>query len=362
MYAARENRRAFPTSPFVGRGGPIGQLPRRAQFALGRRLEKRRLAGAARLRYIHPMLFTVSSEQIERLVPDQLSDELEKGQVVHFATCPFRLPEEADLRFLRTDIAQHLLRKNVSYYPDANRLTGIKADPTVIGRALLILKTYSESVQTFLQAAIPSFMRGARLGTSSFRPLQEHGRNLKPHASNELVHIDAGAYGATHGDRILRFFTNVNPTEDRVWISKGSFTDLYRRHAKLAGIDAEARVGVEEKWVDRAYSGLVRAASKVVPLAKVIDSSPYDRTMRKFHNYMKDTPQFQHDADGQLQMIFKPFSSWMVLTDAVSHACISGQHAFVDTFLVPLANCRLRQLAPYEILRASASFAAVERK
>ena len=131
--------------------------------------------------------------------------------------------------------------------------------------------------------------------------------------------------------------------------------------ALVAGIDAGARRGVEEKWADRAYSGFVRAASKVLPLAKVIDSSPYDRTMRKFHNYMKDTPQFQRDTEGQLQMIFKPFSSWMVLTDAVSHACISGQHAFVDTLLVPLANCRLPHFAPYEILRASAPFAAAEQ-
>ena len=362
MYAARENRRPFPTSPRVLRGARlIGFWMQWVQFELVRRLRQRRLAGAARLRYIGPMLFTVPSNQIERLAPDQLSDELERGQVVYFATCPLRLPDDADLTFLRSDIAQYLLRKNVSYYPDANRLTGLKADPTVIARALAILKTYSERVQSFLRGVVPAFMRGARLGTSSFRPLQERGRNLKPHASNELVHVDAGAYGATHGDRILRFFTNVNPTEDRVWMSKGCFIDLYRRHAKLAGIDAEARGGVEEKWVDRAYSGFVRAASKVLPLASVIDSSPYDRTMRKFHNYMKDTPRFQRDTEGQVQMIFKPYSSWMVLTDAVSHACISGQHAFVDTFLVPLANCRLRQLAPYEILKASAPFAAAER-
>ena len=41
----------------------------------------------------------------------------------------------------------------------------------------------------------------------------------------------------------------------------------------------------------------------------------------------------------------------MVLTDQVSHACVEGQHALVDTFVIPLANCRLRELSPYEILR-----------
>jgi hypothetical protein len=42
----------------------------------------------------------------------------------------------------------------------------------------------------------------------------------------------------------------------------------------------------------------------------------------------------------------------MVLTDGVSHACISGQHALVDTFLVPLRNCR--RPAPYHLLAGRA--------
>jgi hypothetical protein len=303
------------------------------------------------------MLFTVPSTEIERLAPGRLSDELEKSRIVYFPKCPVSLPDEADLAFLREKLAQRVLRKNISYYPDAGRLAGIKADPVVAGRALAVLKSYSGRVQAFLQRTMPAFMRGARLGTSSFRPLEERGRDLKPHASNELVHVDAGVYGATHGDRVLRFFTNVNPTDGRVWITKGSFADLYRRHAKAARVAVE-EVDVEEKWVDRVYSKLIRAASSVIPLAKVIDSSPYDRTMRKFHNYMKDTPAFQRDARGHLQIFFEPFSSWMVLTDAVSHACTSGQHAFVDTFLVPLANCRVRQYAPYDILSGSSPVAA----
>ena len=45
----------------------------------------------------------------------------------------------------------------------------------------------------------------------------------------------------------------------------------------------------------------------------------------------------------------------MVLTDSVSHACIRGQHALVDTFLVPLANCRLPAEAPYRILASARS-------
>ncbi len=305
------------------------------------------------------MLFTVTGAEGEGLSAERLAAELEQGRVLFFPRCPVDLPSEPDLAFLRDQLGARLLGKNVSYYPEARRLTGIKADPPVASRTLEILGSYSSRVEALLRRLMPQFMGGARLGTTSFRPLQERGRNLSPHASNELVHVDAGAYGATHGDRVLRFFTNVNPTEGRVWITKGTFADLYQRYAKDAGIAAEAGVRVEEKWIDRAYSALVRASSKWIALAKVIDSSPYDRAMRKFHNYMKDSPAFQREPTGNVELSFPPYSSWMVLTDAVSHACISGQHALVDTFLVPLANCRLRQYAPYEILRGST--AAVER-
>jgi hypothetical protein len=97
---------------------------------------------------------------------------------------------------------------------------------------------------------------------------------------------------------------------------------------------------------ERAISGLLGLAGRAFPMARVLDSSPYDRRMRRFHNWMKDTPTFQ--APPHEQLSFAPFSAWMVLTDGVSHACVRGQHALVDTFLVPLRNCRRK--APYHLL------------
>jgi hypothetical protein len=44
----------------------------------------------------------------------------------------------------------------------------------------------------------------------------------------------------------------------------------------------------------------------------------------------------------------------MVFTDTVSHACLSGQHAFVHTSIVRLKNCRFPELAPINLLRQAA--------
>jgi len=202
-------------------------------------------------------------------------------------------------------------------------------------------------VRELLQREMPGFTRGWTPGTSSFRPLEEEGRNLSAHASNELIHVDAGAYGATHGDRILRFFVNLNPSRERVWISKGTFDELFARHGHEAGVDAGP---LEPAVPERALSGLLSALQRRFPMARVLDTSPYDRRMRRFHNWMKDTKAFQEPPHERIS--FAPFSAWMVLTDGVSHACVRGQHALVDTFLVPLRNCQRK--APYHLLAGSA--------
>lgn len=275
------------------------------------------------------------------------ADALERGRIVHFARCPLELPPPEDQDFLRQGLSPFLRRKNVSYYPDADKLAGLQAPASVVERARQILRAHSRRVQELLQKAMPDFTRGWTPGTSSFRPMEEQGRGLSPHASNELIHVDAGAYGATHGDRILRFFVNLNPARERVWISKGTFEDLFHSCAREAGL---RNGGLEPAAPERAFSALLQLAGRAFPMARVVDTSPYDRRMRRFHNWMKDTPSFQQPP--HQRFAFAPYSAWMALTDGVSHACVSGQHALVDTFLVPLRNCR--RPAPYHLLAGAA--------
>ena len=301
------------------------------------------------------MLKTLSPSDIAAAGTTDISDALEQGAIVFFPEAPVPLPDADDQMFLRRELAAALKLKNVSYHPEADQVRGMADDPARAGRTRRILADHGRVVEAFLSDALPEFTRGWTLGTCSFRPVQERGRNLKPHASNELVHIDAGAYGATHGDRILRFFVNLNPAEDRVWATKGAFPELYARFGKAAGLrSGSAGARLAPGPLDRLRSGLLRRlAAAGLPLARMLDSSPYDRVMRRFHNYMKDTPEFQSDPDGHEVIRFPPFSAWMVLTDMVSHASVAGQHALVTTGIVPLANCRFQELAPFSILGGS---------
>jgi hypothetical protein len=289
--------------------------------------------------------------------PADIENAMERAEVVYFRSSPVELPAPADLEFLRSGLPHELQVKNISYHPESNSIPRFEAAPDVKERVERILRTHGQRVEAFLRRSCPDFVPGWTLGTTSFRSIEERGRNLKPRSSNELVHIDAGAYGATDGARILRFFVNVHPERDRVWGTKGSFHALMSRHGELwtAARGGKERMSLDKGPLDKLYSGLVKTVGKLYPIVRVVDSSPYDRSMRRIHNYMKENPAFRDSREGYQEIHFPPLSAWMVFTDGISHSVLTGQHALVTTVLIPLANCRNAELAPYRVLARSAA-------
>jgi hypothetical protein len=289
--------------------------------------------------------------------PGEIEDAMERAEVVFLDQCPVELPSEADLTFMRDGLPRELQVKNISYHPESDSIPRFDAAPEVKDRIEQILRTHGQRVEAFLRRSCPDFVPGWTLGTTSFRSIEEQGRKLKPRSSNELVHVDAGAYGATNGARILRFFVNIHPTRDRVWGTKGSFRAIMSRHPELwdAAKGGKSRVGIDKGPLDRLYSGFIGAVGKLYPLLRVIDSSPYDRSMRRIHNFMKENPSFRDNPAGYQEIHFPPLSAWMVFTDGISHSVLTGQHALVTTVLVPLENCRIPELSPYQVLARPAA-------
>ena len=293
--------------------------------------------------------------KFDAATPAEIEAALERADVVFFERCPIELPSDADLAFLRDELPQQSRLKNISYHPESDSVPRFDAPEDAQRRVKTILKDHNAAVVMYLEKNIPNLAPGWTVGTSSFRAVEEAGRDLKPRSSGEIVHIDAGAYGATNGNRILRFFVNVNPSSDRVWGTKGSFSQLFEKHEALATAARgnSRRITLRKSFVDHCFTGLVNGLSKLYPLAKVVDSSPYDRAMRRIHNYMKESLDFRNDLNDYREIRFPPFSAWSVLTDGISHSVVSGQFAFATTILVPLENCRTPELAPYHILAAA---------
>ena len=269
-------------------------------------------------------LVNVSTE----LRPDRskiLCEELESGNILYFPKTPFAFPED-DLKFLlaskQTGAAYH---KNIAYRPAADRITGLdKAAAADIDRLRAIMRGYSQRAERFLASLLPPYADKWKLDFASYRPLEERGRPARLRARNDLPHVDAFPTRPTNGDRILRLFTNINPQQNRVWITTQNFELIGPRFAKKIGVPRARNANPLASAIRRL------AQSLHIPGA---NRSPYDEFMHRCHNAMKEDAEFQEGCPKQ-RWEFPPHSTWIVFTDCVSHAVLEGQYALEQTFIV----------------------------
>jgi hypothetical protein len=176
---------------------------------------------------------------------------------------------------------------------------------------------------------------------ASFRPLEEEGRNLPLHKKNDLLHVDAFPSRPTRGGRILRVFTNVNPSRDRVWVVAERFPELAARFADQAGLKKFANAS-------RPLAVLKRGLGRIgLPIP---DRAPYDEFMLHFHDWLKENSAFQTAKEGKERVDFPPMSTWLVYTDGVPHSALSGQFAMEQTFIIPIEALVAPQVSPLRVL------------
>jgi hypothetical protein len=75
--------------------------------------------------------------------------------------------------------------------------------------------------------------------------------------------------------------------------------------------------------------------------------------MLHFHDYLKESSDFQRDGR-KIQADFPPLSSWIVFTDAVPHAVVSGRFALEQTFIIPLSALVAPEISPLRTLEGIA--------
>lgn len=294
--------------------------------------------------YAYPNGWSEKSQSDERA--EFYCRQLEEGQILFFENIPFDLPK-ADQEFLlsqrQTDSRYH---KNVSYRPYNNVLRGASADSAAErDRMREIVKNYSERVTRFLSEFLAPYAAHWSLDFASFRPLEEKGRDLSLHKRNDLLHVDAFPSRPTKGGRILRIFTNINPDTARIWNVGEPFDIVAENLAIDAGLNQIAA------QADSSFQNLFRRTLKTARKAgiPVADRSPYDKFMLRFHDYLKENRQFQTDAP-KTRLEFPPQSTWIVYTDGVPHAALSGQFALEQTYIIPLDALVCENKAPIRIL------------
>ena len=286
------------------------------------------------------------SEAGAATAPAQYCRLLEEGHILFFPKTPFDLAENERAFLLAQRQVERNYNKNIAYRPNEDEVTGfIKRSDADVEKLRRIMRAYSQQVSQLLASLLSPYVSSWRVDYASFRPQEEEGRNLRLLARNDLLHVDAFPMRPTHGHRILRVFTNINPIKVRHWIISDTADVLIKRFGGSPGLPLPKPVG-ESVWpeIRRSVARMARSAGLPVVLR-----SPYDEFMLRLHDYLKRNSEFQTTCEKQ-RLNFRPGSTWIVFTDFVSHAALSGQYALEQTFIIARESLVLPAKAPVNVL------------
>ena len=260
-------------------------------------------------------------DDVTRPLPPEALAHLENGGVILIGGDPAGIPDD-DRQFL-LGLPPAAPDRNIAYRPKTGRVSGV-ARGTDAARLQAIMRRFSIHAAVLVGRLVPGYAAAWRVDEGSFRPVQERARGLRPRARHDLLHFDAFPGRPTNGDRLLRFFCNLNPTEERIWIMSDPFEvvvgQVGRTPQLLRLLDEPPPIGRR-----------LLAALGVQPA-----QAPYDRFMLGFRDALKDDVTFQRTCVKH-RLTFPPGSGWLVFGDMASHAVVSGQFALEQTFVVSRA-------------------------
>ncbi len=258
------------------------------------------------------------------------ADTLETGKLLYAPQLPFEL-SEAERRFLSPDCLDGK-SKNVSFRPHSGVAKGTRCQGAERDELLGMLQRYCNRASDLLQALCPTYGNHLTPGFTSFRPAEIAGRATSWRHDDTRLHVDAFPSRPMQGLRILRVFTNVNPRMPRIWRVGESFEQAAAKF--LPGIKPP-RPGTASllHWL-RIVKGR---------------RTGYDHFMLGIHDHMKADQGYQSQVP-QMQLAIPPGTTWACFTDSVSHAAMSGQFAFEQTFYLPVSAMKNPERSPLRVL------------
>lgn len=264
--------------------------------------------------------------------PDSVVGELEQGKVIFLPQLAFTLT--AQEQALLNPAVVDPKRKNISYQPLKDKLTGVavaEQEPAV--RALL--QRHYQSCLQLIGSILPEYQRALHTPTNSLRlhPVTKWTQSTSWRKDDSRLHVDAFPSRPNYGERILRIFTNINPTgEGRSWRVGEAFPTLAERF--LPHLKNYSPVG---SWLQNAV-GITKSRR-----------SHYDHLMLQMHDAMKADADYQKQGP-QLAIEFPAGSSWICFSDQTPHAAMGGQFMLEQTFLLPVDSMQSPQHSPLKVL------------
>jgi len=267
-----------------------------------------------------------------RSLQEAAIDALEHGQILYCPNLTFQL-HDVEHRFLTAGWRSGR-RKNISYDPATDRLGGASVTGDEARQLAATIARYARFTQELVDALLPWNPKALTQARSSFRPaLIEEQKPRSFRKDDRLLHVDAFPSRPTGGTRILRVFTNVNPTgKDRIWRVGEPFEDMARKFLSK---------------VNRPLPGvhLLLAGLHITKGMR----TPYDHVMMQLHDMLKADSGYQEQSP-QVRLSFPAGSTWIMFSDQVLHAAMAGQYVFEQTFHLPISAQRWPETSPLRTL------------
>lgn len=256
---------------------------------------------------------------------------LEDGKVLSFPKLPFTLAD-AERKFLDERWADGQA-KNISVRWPGGDLRGAAAEGADLAALRAMIVRYAEHSEAFALRLFPHYSSHLRRGNSSFRPAQVATRRTSWRKDDTRLHIDAFPSNPMHGTRLLRVFSNVNPTgQPREWRVGEPFEDHARRYLPQIG-----RPLPFSAWLLHATGITKRRRTE------------YDHVMLQLHDRAKADLDFQRGGP-QAKIDFAPGTTWVVYSDQVLHAAMGGQHMMEQTFYLDVESLQQQATSPLRTL------------
>jgi 3-deoxy-D-manno-oct-2-ulosonic acid (Kdo) hydroxylase len=256
---------------------------------------------------------------------------VEAGEVLRFPYLPFALLE-SELRF-RDPRWTDGRAKNISLHWPGGELRGAVGAAGELAALKAMLVRYADRSEAFALRLFPHYRGHLVRGNSSFRPINVAGRDTSWRHDDTRLHVDVFPSNPMQGARLLRVFCNVSPNgEARKWRVGECFEDHARRYLPQ---------------LSRPWPGLAWLLEKTGITKR--RRTEYDHVMLQLHDRAKADPAFQRDSP-QASVSFAPGTTWVVYSDQVPHAAISGQYALEQTFHLDSARLQRPNTSPLHTL------------
>jgi len=242
---------------------------------------------------------------------------IENGQLLFFPKLAFAL-QEHELRFLSPDYLLPQV-KNISFNLNTQKLNGLQGGAEEQAQIIAMMSRFAQQAHQLITDLFPHYHQSLQIMRTSFRPAQITDRKTSYRKDDRLLHVDAFPANPNQGKRILRVFSNINPhNEPRVWQVGEPFETVAKRF-----LPQISRSWWGSNWL-----------LKALKITKSLRTD-YDHIMLQIHDRMKFDRGYQLTVDKK-ELCFPAQSSWIVQTDHVSHAALSGQHLLEQTFYLPV--------------------------